>query len=101
VLGAHPDVVECAVTPVPDEDLGEEIKAYVVLAAGAATEAGADAARLAAHVATRLAPFKVPRYWTFRASLPHTPSERVAKPKLLEDPARWREDAIDVKPRGR
>ena len=30
-IATHPSVVECAVAPVPDADLGEEIKAYVVV----------------------------------------------------------------------
>jgi crotonobetaine/carnitine-CoA ligase len=77
-LGLHPGVVECAVAPVPDPDLGEEIKAYIVLRAGAATDAHA----LADFVAGKLARFKVPRFWEFRDSLPHTPSERVAKHEL-------------------
>jgi carnitine-CoA ligase len=95
-LTTHPDVVECAVTPVPDPDLGEEIKAYVVLTAGSAS----DAAALAAHMAGRLARFKVPRYWEFRPSLPHTVSERVAKHQLLDDAGDWRRNTVDVKGQG-
>ena len=77
-LAGHPDVLECAVAPVPDADMGEELKAYVVLRPGARW-APED---LRAHLAGRLASFKVPRYWEPRGALPHTASERVAKHAL-------------------
>ncbi|MDQ4145598.1 MAG: AMP-binding protein [Actinomycetota bacterium] len=91
-LATHPDVIECAVAPVPDPDLGEEVKAYVVTRAGAEV----DPADLAAHVRSRLAAFKVPRYWEFRASLPHTPSERVAKHELERGRDHHLVDTIDL-----
>jgi crotonobetaine/carnitine-CoA ligase len=92
-LTLHPAVVECAVAPVPDDDLGEEIKAYIALK----PDASADPASLAGHLRDRLAPFKVPRYWEFRESLPHTPSERIAKHQLEDDPREWRRNTIDIK----
>lgn len=91
-IAAHPSVVECAVAPVPDDDLGEEIKAYVVLRA----DAEADAAGLAGFLRGRLAPFKIPRYWEFRDSLPHTPSERIAKARLEVGRDDWRIDTVDL-----
>ena len=93
-IAAHPSVVECAVAPVPDDDLGEEIKAYVVV--GPDTEP--DAAGLAGFLHGRLASFKIPRYWEFRDSLPHTPSERIAKSRLEEGRADWRADTVDLRP---
>jgi crotonobetaine/carnitine-CoA ligase len=77
-LMLHPGVRLAAVLAVPDELRGEEIKAYVVPADGAAPEPG----ELAEFCATRLAYFKVPRYWAFTDSLPLTASERVAKGEL-------------------
>jgi crotonobetaine/carnitine-CoA ligase len=71
----HPEVTVAAVIAVPDDLRGEEIKAYIV---GTAT----DPAALAEFCATKLAYFKVPRYWVFADSLPMTPSERVAKGEL-------------------
>jgi crotonobetaine/carnitine-CoA ligase len=79
-LGTHPEVVECAVTPVPDPDVEEEIKAYVVTK----PDSSLSAEMLHAWLADRVAAFKVPRYYEFRAELPHTPSERVAKHQLGE-----------------
>jgi carnitine-CoA ligase len=78
VLVSHPGVLECAVLALPDDDLGEELRAVVVPIAGATP----SPEHLRDHVAGRLASFKVPRYWELRAELPHTPSERVAKHRI-------------------
>lgn len=78
-LCSHPDVLECAVVPVPDPDVEEEIKAFVVLTPGVEV-AEED---LIGFLHGRLAVFKIPRYLEFRSSLPRTPSERVAKHLLL------------------
>lgn len=74
----HPDVLECAVLAEPDEDLGEEIRIVVVPVPGTSP----DLPALHAHLASQLAPFKVPRWWEVRDELPHTPSQRVAKHRL-------------------
>ncbi|TDV43728.1 AMP-binding protein [Actinophytocola oryzae] len=79
VLLTHPDVRLVAVTSVPDDLRGEEVKAHVV--------GIRDPDALAAYCLERLAPFKVPRYWEFRDDLPRTPSERVAKHQLNEQTA--------------
>ncbi len=55
------EVAEAAVFGVPDERLGEEVAAAVVLVPGAVL----DAAGLAAHLEGRLARFKHPRHVTF------------------------------------
>ena len=44
----------------------------------------------------RLASFKIPRYWEFRDSLPHTPSERVAKARLEDGRTDWQEGTVDI-----
>ncbi|KZB82843.1 AMP-dependent synthetase [Amycolatopsis regifaucium] len=74
-------VVGAAVVAEPDEMLGEEVKAFVQLAAGG-TGDRAMAEAIIARVAERLARFKVPRYVEFVADFPRTPSERVSKPAL-------------------
>jgi len=79
VLSAHPAVLECAVTGVPSELTEEEVKAFVVPAAGVQQ---LDFAELRAFAAGRLAAFKVPRYWQQLAELPRTPTARVAKHRL-------------------
>jgi crotonobetaine/carnitine-CoA ligase len=87
-LVSHPAVLECAILAVPDDDLGEELRAVVVPVAGATP----SPKELREHVAERLARFKVPRYWEFRPDLPHTPSERVAKHRIGNPAA----DLIDL-----
>jgi carnitine-CoA ligase len=92
-LRSHQDVLDCAVAAVPDDSLGEEGKAYVVLIGGRPRDPGV----LHAYLASRLASFKVPRYWEFREDLPRTPSERIAKGKLEDGRASWRLDTFDAR----
>lgn len=77
-IGAHPDVIECAVVGVPSELSEEEIKAFVV------TRGPADIPALHAWTARRVSGFKVPRYWQQLGALPRTPTQRVAKHRLPE-----------------
>ncbi len=86
-LATHPSVAEVAVVGVPSDLTEEEVKAFVVLAAGA----DADPAGLHAWAADRLTRYKVPRYIEFVAELPHTPTGRVAKHQLNKDrtPEEW------------
>jgi crotonobetaine/carnitine-CoA ligase len=78
VLGAHPAVLECAVVGVESELSEDEVKAFVVPAAGASVPFD----ELRAFAAERLAAFKVPRYWQLIGELPRTPTARVAKHRL-------------------
>jgi carnitine-CoA ligase len=75
VLLTHPDVRLVAVTAVPDEIRGEEVKAYYVAS-------GCTPRELAEFCRSRLAAFKVPRFWQPADDLPRTDSERVAKRRL-------------------
>ena len=79
VLAAHPAVLECAVVGVPSELSEEEVKAFVVPAAGVHR---LDLAELRDFAAERLAAFKVPRFWQQVSELPRTPTARVAKHRL-------------------
>ena len=76
VIEQHPAVLLAAVVAVPDALRGEEVKAFVVLRDA---QAPFDPGALAAFVESRLARFKVPRFWERRDDLPRTASERVAK----------------------
>lgn len=80
---SHPAVRLCACVPVADDVRGEEIKAYVVLVEGSTVQVG----ELVEHTRARLAYFKVPRYWELRSSLPLTPSDKIAKGELRNEPA--------------
>jgi long-chain acyl-CoA synthetase len=87
VLYDHPAVMDAAVVGVPHRTLGEEPAAVVTLKPGA--EATED--ELRAHVAERLAAFKVPvaiKFW--RETLPRNPNGKILKnelKKLFEETA--------------
>jgi len=80
VLGAHDAVAEVAVVGVPDPHWGEQVGAVIRLRPGA--QATGD--ELAAYVAERLSPHKIPRRWRFVEELPHTASGKVQKFHLRE-----------------
>lgn len=94
VLQGSGVVAEAAVVGVPDDTRGEEIKAYLVLQ----DEAAADEATLQAviaHCQRNLAPFKVPRFFEFRPSLPKTPSLKIAKHVLKAERRDLRDGSYD------
>jgi long-chain acyl-CoA synthetase len=77
----HPAVAECTVFGVPDERMGEEVGAAIVLKPGEAI--GADALRdaMAAHTARH----KIPRYiWLLDEPLPRNASGKFLKRELRE-----------------
>jgi long-chain acyl-CoA synthetase len=81
-LYEHPGVHEAAVFGVPHERLGEEVAAAVVAKSGVVL----DAAELRAHVAERLAAFKVPTRWKIRAErLPRTATGKILKRDLRDE----------------
>ena len=75
----HPAVFEAAVFGVPHERLGEEVACVVVLRPGATL----DADELRAHVASRIAAFKVPTLVAFsKDPLPRNPAGKFLKREL-------------------
>jgi len=94
VLDSHPAVLESAVVGVPSELSEEEVKAFVVPAAG--TEL--DFAALREFAAQRLAAFKVPRFWQQMGELPRTPTARIAKHQLPDGHPAGEYDAAAVSP---
>jgi long-chain acyl-CoA synthetase len=86
ILSAHPAVQDVAVIGVPNDDLGEEVKAVVQLADPAA--AGPDLAQdLIDFCRARLAHFKCPRTVDFVPELPRSETGKLYK-RILRD-AYW------------
>ncbi len=81
VLERHPDIVEAAVIGVPSALTEDDVKAFVVAAAGR----DPDLASVHAFAREQLAAFKVPRYIEVVAELPHTATDRLAKHRLPRD----------------
>lgn len=77
-LMTHASVLEAAVIGVQDSDGLTKPKAYVVLKPGHQ----ASAEDLQAHVKTRLAPYKYPRWIEFAGELPKTATGKIQRFKL-------------------
>ncbi|OBA76728.1 acyl-CoA synthetase [Mycobacterium sp. 1554424.7] len=78
-LAAHPDVAEAAVIGVDDEQYGQRLAAFVVLAPGA--EATPDT--LKQHVRENLANYKVPREIAVLDELPRGSTGKIQRNELL------------------
>jgi long-chain acyl-CoA synthetase len=84
VIHEHPQVADVAVFGIPDEDMGEQIKAVVEPLPGVAAD---DALRdsIMAHVQGKLGKYKWPRTIDFMEELPREPTGKLLK-RTLRDP---------------
>ena len=80
-IARHEGVVEVAAIGVPDEEFGQRLRAFVVVAeGGAVTEE-----ELREHVRVNLARFKVPRDFVFLEELPRNATGKILKRELHDD----------------
>jgi 2-aminobenzoate-CoA ligase len=80
-LLSSPDVRECAVIGVPDQERGQIVQAHVVLAEGVAAD-DATRLRLQTHVKAVIAPYKYPRSVVFTDALPKTQTGKIQRFRL-------------------
>jgi acyl-CoA synthetase (AMP-forming)/AMP-acid ligase II len=88
-------VQQVAVVPVPDDYRGEEVKAYLLLEQGE-TPDSVPPEKVLEGARERLAEYKLPRFIEYVTDFPYTPSQKVAKPKLIAQSADLREGAWDA-----
>jgi long-chain acyl-CoA synthetase len=88
LVGAGP-VVDAAVFGIPDEDMGESVRAAVVLRDDATWDAATEAL-VVAHCREHLAGYKCPRSFEVRDELPRSEAGKLLK-RALRDP--WWADA--------
>jgi len=80
VISSHPDVIECAVVGLPDEQSGEVIKLFVVT-----LNRRLSVKQVRDYCRERLTSYKVPRLVEFRTHLPKSNVGKVLRRKLLEE----------------
>ncbi|AUL13948.1 class I adenylate-forming enzyme family protein [Bordetella bronchiseptica] len=77
----HEQVRDCAVVGVPDDIMGEEVHAYVVL------QGEPDAGALQAFLKARLPAYMAPRYFSFVPAIPKTETQKIKRHLLADLPA--------------
>jgi 2-aminobenzoate-CoA ligase len=82
-LLAHPDVNECGVVAMPDEQRGNIVAAFVVLKGGA-TGDDVKVKELQDFVKQQIAPYKYPRFISFVDQLPRTNTGKLQRFRLRE-----------------
>jgi len=85
ILQEHPAVIAASVVGVPDEKVGERIKAFVVLKEDIKGISGFE---LTKWCKERLAPYKVPQYIEFRDMLPKSKVGKFLRRELREEERR-------------
>lgn len=80
LLADHPQVAEAAILPIPDDDLGHRLMAFIV----PSPEAQADVLEtVETYARTRLASFKAPDLWRLhREPLPRSPLGKLRRDQL-------------------
>lgn len=92
ILYNHPGVQEAAVIPIPDDEIGNRIKAFVVAGSGNKLTGAIPAElpelsiqSLKSFCAQRLPKYMVPDSFEFRSALPQTSTGKIDKIKLCQE----------------
>jgi len=85
ILQDHPTVIGACVVGIPDDRVGERIKAMVVLKEDAR---GVDASELMKWCRERLAPYKIPQYIEFRDMLPKSKVGKLLRREIRDEERR-------------
>ncbi len=91
VLFAHPKVKDAVIVGIPQEFLGEKIKAYIVLKEGVT----ATAEEIIQFCREQLSKFKVPKEVEFRKELPKTLVGKVLRRVLRDEEMKKSEKIVD------
>jgi long-chain acyl-CoA synthetase len=78
VLYTRPEIQECAVIGMPDQEWGERVTAFLTLRPGEAF----DKDKLNAYMKSRLSPFKVPKEYLTVDDFPRSPAGKILKREL-------------------
>ena len=82
-LQKHPAIIEAAVVPVPDSDIGNKIHAIVVLADGY-TPSADFAQSIRESLRSQIAPYKIPHHIEFTESLPKSAIGKILRGELAK-----------------
>ncbi|KAM0984339.1 hypothetical protein ACFX15_011382 [Malus domestica] len=80
LLHSHPDIVDAAVIPYPDEEAGQVPMAFVVRCLGSAI----DESRIKDFIAKQVAPYKKIRRVTFTMAIPKNAQGKVLRKELIK-----------------
>ncbi len=94
VLAEMDQIIEAAIVPVPDEQRGEEVKAYIRLRQGVTPEK-CSPDHIISHCELHLAKFKLPRFIAYVDDFPRTPTRKIAKQRMLAETDDLRAGAYD------
>jgi long-chain acyl-CoA synthetase len=78
VLYTRPEIQECAVIGLPDQEWGERVTAFLLLKSGEHL----DKDTVHAYMKSRLAPFKVPKDYILVDDFPRSPAGKILKREL-------------------
>ncbi|CAL4953194.1 unnamed protein product [Urochloa decumbens] len=80
ILNSHPDIMDAAVIPYPDEDAGQLPMAFIVRKPGS----NITEQQVMDHVAKQVAPYKKVRRVAFVSAIPKSPAGKILRRELVQ-----------------